>query len=299
MKVTRKTKEAMWGYLFALPWFIGLSIFFFYPFIGNFFYSFTEYNIIQSPKWTGIENYRILMHDPSFWKSLYNTIYYMVLSVPSVLIISLLIACLLNQKIKGVRSFRTIFYLPTIVPIIASCILWKWILNPEYGLINSLLFKLGINGPPWLASENWSKPSLILMSTWIIGEPVIIFLAALQGIPKVLYEVAAIDGANTIKKFSHVTIPLLTPVILFNLIMAIIRSFQYLTFTQAYTMTAGGPVESTLFYILYLYRNAFDLFKMGKASAMAVILFGITLIITLYLVKTSSRWVYYERESRK
>lgn len=297
MKTTIKTREARWGYLFALPWFIGLAVFFMYPFIANFFYSFTEYSIIESPQWVGIENYETLMHDSFFWKSLYNTVYYTCLLVPAILVISLLVACLLNQRIKGVRYYRTVFYLPTIVPLMASCILWMWILSPYDGLINSLLDRVGIDGPPWLASEKWSKPSLVLMGTWIIGQPTIIFLAGLQGIPRSHYEGAEIDGANTIQKLFHITIPLLTPVILFNLIMAVIGSFQI--FTQAYVMTGGGPVASTTFYVLYLYRNAFALFKMGKAAAMAVILFGIMFISTLCLVKTSAAWVYYERGARK
>lgn len=296
MKIRNRTREAGWGYLFALPWFVGLSIFIFYPFIANIFYSFTEYNIVESPEWVGIDNYRVLMHDSLFWKSLYNTIYYTAV-VPLQLIIALLLAFLLNQKVKGQRYFRTFFYLPVLVPLVASCVLWKWMLSPNYGLVNSLLYKIGINGPGWFANENWSKPSLILMGTWVVGGAMIIFLATLQDIPEVLYEAAEIDGAAAFKKFFHITLPLLTPAIFFNLVMGIIVSFQ--VFTQAYIITAGGPMYSTTFYVLYLYNNAFKFFRMGRASAMALILFIGIFIITLFIVKTSSKWVYYEAGGRK
>ena len=296
MKIRNRTREAAGGYLFALPWLVGLSIFVFYPFIANIFYSFTEYNIIESPVWVGIDNYRVLMHDSLFWKSLSNTIYYSAV-VPLQLIIALLLALLLNQKVKGQRYFRTFFYLPVLVPLVASSVLWKWMLSPNYGLVNSLLYKIGINGPGWFASESWSKPALILMGTWTVGGAMIIFLATLQDIPQVLYEAAEIDGATTFKKTFHITLPLLTPAIFFNLIMGIIGSFQ--VFTQAYVITGGGPMYSTTFYVLYLYNNAFKFFRMGRASAMALILFIVIFIITLFIVKTSSKWVYYEARGRK
>lgn len=296
MKIRNRTREAGWGYLFALPWFVGLSIFIFYPFIANIFYSFTEYNIIESPEWVGIDNYRVLMHDSLFWKSLYNTIYYTAV-VPLQLIIALFLALLLNQKVKGQRYFRTFFYLPVLVPLVASSLLWKWMLSPNYGLANSLLYKIGIDGPGWFASESWSKPALILMGTWTVGGAMIIFLATLQDIPEVLYEAAEIDGATTFKKTFHITLPLLTPAIFFNLIMGIIGSFQI--FTQAYIITGGGPMYSTTFYVIYLYNNAFKFFRMGRASAMALILFVVIFIITLFIVKTSSKWVYYEAGGRK
>ena len=296
MKIRNRTREAAGGYLFALPWLVGLSIFVFYPFIANIFYSFTEYNIIESPVWVGIDNYRVLMHDSLFWKSLSNTIYYSAV-VPLQLIIALLLALLLNQKVKGQRYFRTFFYLPVLVPLVASSVLWKWMLSPNYGLVNSLLYKVGINGPGWFASESWSKPALILMGTWTVGGAMIIFLATLQDIPEVLYEAAEIDGATTFKKTFHITLPLLTPAIFFNLIMGIIGSFQ--VFTQAYIITEGGPMYSTTFYVLYLYNNAFKFFRMGRASAMALILFIVIFIITLFIVKTSSKWVYYEARGRK
>lgn len=296
MKIRNRTREAAGGYLFALPWLVGLSIFVFYPFIANIFYSFTEYNIIESPVWVGIDNYRVLMDDSLFWKSLSNTIYYSAV-VPLQLIIALLLALLLNQKVKGQRYFRTFFYLPVLVPLVASSVLWKWMLSPNYGLVNSLLYKIGINGPGWFASESWSKPALILMGTWTVGGAMIIFLATLQDIPQVLYEAAEIDGATTFKKTFHITLPLLTPAIFFNLIMGIIGSFQ--VFTQAYVITGGGPMYSTTFYVLYLYNNAFKFFRMGRASAMALILFIVIFIITLFIVKTSSKWVYYEAGGRK
>ncbi len=296
MNLSAKKREALCGYLFALPWLIGLSIFILYPFIANIIYSFTEYSIIESPKWIGLENYKKLLGDPIFWKSMFNTAYYS-LVVPLQLIIALLLALLLNQAVKGQRTFRTLFYLPVLVPLVASSILWKWILNPNYGPVNALLSKIGITGPAWFASEVWAKPALILMGVWTAGGAMIIFLASLQDIPQVLYEAAQIDGANAFQNLFHITLPLLTPAILFNLITGIIGSFQ--VFAPAYIITKGGPNYSTTFYVYYLYDNAFKLFRMGYASAMAFILFIGVFIITLLVFKTSSRWVYYEAGGRR
>lgn len=287
------SSEAVKGYLFALPWFIGFFVFTLYPVMAAIYYSFCSYDIVSPPQWINIANYKTLINeDPLFWKSLFNTVFYTFFSVPLGILIALILAVLLNYKLRGMSWFRTIFYLPTIVPVVASCILWLWILNPQFGLLNVFLAKLGIAGPGWLADENWSKPSLILMSTWAVGGSMIIFLAGLQGIPRRLYEAAELDGANWWRKLISVTVPMLSPAIFFNMIMGIIGSFQ--VFTQVFIMTDGGPVDSTLFYVLYLYRNAFVYFKMGYASAMALILFIIILFFTLVIVLTSSKWVYEE-----
>jgi len=287
------SREAVKGYLFALPWFIGFFVFTLYPVMAAIYYSFCSYNIVSSPQWINIANYKTLINEDSlFWESLFNTVFYTFFSVPLGISIALILAVLLNHKLRGMSWFRTIFYLPTIVPVVASCILWLWILNPQFGLLNVFLAKLGITGPGWLADENWSKPSLILMSTWAVGGSMIIFLAGLQDIPRRLYEAAELDGANWWRKFISITVPMLTPTIFFNLVMGIIGSFQ--VFTQAFIMTDGGPVDSTLFYVLYLYRNAFVYFKMGYASAMALILFIIILFFTLVIIFTSSKWVYEE-----
>ncbi|MCR2823063.1 carbohydrate ABC transporter permease [Lederbergia panacisoli] len=282
------------GLIFISPWLIGFLAFTLTPFAMSLYYSFTDYDIIQSPKWVWFKNFKELMHDQLFWKSLYNTFYYTLFFCPLGVVVGVGIALLLNLKIKGMAIYRTIFYLPSIVPFVASSILWLWLLDPQFGVINAVLEYFGIMGPGWLVDPQWSKPALILMGLWGVGGPMIIYLAALQDIPNDLYESADIDGATWWHKILFITIPMLTPVILFNLIMGLIGSFQY--FTQAYIMTGGGPNDSTLFYALYLYNNAFSYFHMGYASAMAWILFAIIMLVTLLVFKSSARWVYYGGE---
>ncbi|MBS4201913.1 sugar ABC transporter permease [Bacillus sp. FJAT-49732] len=258
------------------------------------YYSFTDYDIIQSPVWVGLQNFQTLFHDKLFWKSLYNTFYYTLVYCPLSVIVGVSLALLLNLKVRGMAIYRTIFYLPSIVPFVASSILWLWLLDPQFGIINSIIAIFGIQGPGWLVDPQWSKPALIMMGLWGVGAPMIIYLAALQDIPNEMYESADIDGAVGWQKILFITVPMLTPVILFNLIMGLIGSFQY--FTQAYIMTKGGPNDSTLFYALYLYNNAFSYFHMGYASAMAWILFVIIMATTLLIFKSSARWVYYGGE---
>lgn len=236
-------------------------------------------------------NYRALLNDELFAISVYNTLYYTALYIPFSLLLGIGMALLLNAKVKGIALYRTIYYLPTLVPTVAASILWLQILDPSYGLINNILQMIGIKGPGWLADPRWSKPALVLMSFWGIGGTVIIYLAGLQDVPIELYEVAELDGASGWQKTRHITIPMITPVILYNLIIGVIGALQY--FTQAYVMTSGGPANSTLFYSLYLFRNAFQFFHMGYASAMAWILFVITMVCTLLILKSSARWVYY------
>jgi multiple sugar transport system permease protein len=279
------------GLLFISPWIVGFLAFTAYPFIASLFFSFTKYNIVSSPSLIGLSNYINLFHDPLFWKSIYNTFYYTVIEVPLSTVVAIAIALLLNLKIRGQAIYRTIFYLPSIVPAVASSVLWVWLFDPSFGVINDVLAQLGIKGPGWLFSTLWSKPTLILMGLWGIGGPIVIYLAGLQGIPNELYEAAAVDGASAWRRIRRITIPLLSPVILFNVILGVISSFQY--FTQAYVMTSGGPDNSTEFYSLYLYDQAFEYLHMGYASAMAWILFVIILVITLVLFKLSKRWVFY------
>ncbi|HOM80993.1 MAG TPA: sugar ABC transporter permease, partial [Armatimonadota bacterium] len=256
--------------------------------------SFCEYDVLHPVAWAGLDNYRALPRDPLFWKSLGNTLF-MVLGVPLGMAVSLGVAMLLNARVKGMAFYRTIYYLPAIVPAVASSILWIWVLNPQFGLVNVALQRLfGITGPQWLQSELWSKPSILLMGLWGAGAGMIIWLAGLKGIPETLYEAAEIDGAGGWAAFRHVTIPMLSPYIFFNLIMGVIGTFQI--FTQAYIMTGGGPVDSTLFYVYYLFNNAFRYFKMGYASALAWILFVIILALTLLQLRLGKRWVYYEGE---
>lgn len=282
------------GMLFVLPGLIGFACFFLYPVIISIYYSFCTYNIFSPPQWIGLDNFVDLFKDELFWISLYNTIFYTVFFIFPEIGIAITLALLLNLKIKGMAFYRSIFYLPVIVPLVASSILWMWILNPQYGILNAFLGKIGIEGPGWLADPKWSKPALILMGWWIVGESVIIYLACLQNISRQLYEAAEIDGANWWQNLTAITIPMITPAIFFQLVIGLIYSFQY--FTQAYIMTSGGPVHSTEFYSLYLFKNAFAYFKMGYASAMAWLLFVLILITTLVVFKSSIKWVYYEVE---
>jgi multiple sugar transport system permease protein len=297
--MTRMEKRTLgMGLLFASPWVLGFLVFTLYPLIMSIYYSFTSFNVVQPAVWVGLNNYReLFFEDPVFWKALYNTLYFTVFSVPLCLAAGLGIAMLLNQKLPGQSVFRTVFFLPSIVPIVASSVLWLWVLNPESGLVNSLLMQwFGIQGPGWLASPEWSKPSLILMSVWGIGGAMVIFLAGLADVPPSLYEVAELDGAGAWAKFRHVTLPMLTPTILFNLVMDLIFSFQY--FTQVYVMTGGkgSPVDSTMFYALYLYRNSFYYLRMGYASAMAWMLFVVILAATVGVLVSSRKWVFYHGE---
>lgn len=286
------------GLLFALPYLIGVAAFVVYPLVMSVYYSFCRYNIISSPVWIGLENYReLFFNDPVFLKAVYNTLYYTAFAVPLGLAFSIGLAMLLNLRTPGVAVFRTVFFLPSIVPMVASAMLWLWVLNPESGLVNGLLRQVaGIDGPGWLADEHWSKPSLVLMSLWGLGTAMVIFLAGLSDVPQALYEVARIDGAGPWRTFRHVTLPMLTPTILFNLVMGLIGAFQY--FTQVYVMTGGrgGPVDSTMFYALYLYRNSFYYLRMGYACAMAWMLFVLIFVCTVAVFASSRRWVYYHGE---
>ena len=286
------------GLLFAAPYLVGFAALFLYPLLASIYYSLCQYNVIKPPVWVGLDNFRELFaRDPLFWRSLYNTLYYTVFAVPLGLVVSIGLALLLNQKVRGMAAYRTVFFLPTIVPIVASAVLWLWVLNPESGLINGTLRQLfGVEGPGWIADEHWAKPSLILMSLWATGGAMVIFLAGLADVPPSLYEVAEIDGAGWWAKFWNVTLPMLTPTILFNLVMGLIGAFQY--FTQVYVMTGGkgGPVDSTMFYALYLYRNSFYYLRMGYASAMAWMLFVVILAATIGVLISSRRWVYYHGE---
>ncbi len=299
-KRRQQWRDDLQGYLFISPWLIGFILLAAGPIILSIFMSFTRWSLLSPPQWIGLENYsRLFTEDPLVYKSLWNTAYYVFFSVPLGVILSLALALLLNQNVRGQSLFRTLFFLPSVTNLVAVSILWMWIFNPEFGLLNRGLEWIGIQGPLWLQSETWSKPALILMSLWGIGGGMIINLAALQNIPGELYEAADLDGARPVRKFWHITLPMISPALFFNLIMNIIGSFQ--VFTQAFVMTAssgqgqeGGPNNSTLFFVLYLYKKAFQQFKMGYASALAWVLFVIILVFTLIQFYLSKRWVYYE-----
>jgi multiple sugar transport system permease protein len=287
-------REFYAGYLFASPWIVGFLIFGGGPLIFSLFMSFCQYDVLSQPKFVGFDNYTtMLFHDPLFYKSLWNTIY-IAIGVPLGMAVSLGIAMLLNFEVKGMAVYRTFFYLPAIMPAVAASILWIWIFNPHQGILNNLLAKVGVSGPEWLSAESWSKPAVILMGLWGAGSGMIVWLAGLKGIPAHLYEAAEIDGAGPWAKFRAITLPMLSPYILFNLIMGLIGAFQ--KFTEAFIMTRGGPVDSTLFYAYNLFNYAFKYMKMGYASAMAWVLFGIVLVLTVIQLRLSKRWVHYESE---
>jgi len=288
------------GLCFASPWLIGLAIFGIYPIAASLYYSLCRYNILKPAQFVGLENFKLLFEDRLFWKSLYNTFWLTGIGLPLQLVSALGAALLLNARVRGQSFFRTCFYLPSLVPAVATAIVWLWIFNPELGILNTALGWLGLPRPGWMTDPAWSKPALVLVGIWGMGGTMVIFLAGLQQVPASLYEAAVVDGANAWHRFRHVTIPVVSPVIFFNLIMGIIGSFQY--FTHVYVMTAGlaggargvgGPESSTLVYPLYLYQNAFLYFRMGYASAMAWILFLIIGALVWIVFKTSG-WVHYE-----
>lgn len=283
------------GLLFGLPWIIGLLLFYAYPIIMSLYYSFTEYSILQAPQWVGLKNYVTLFsRDEKLLKSIHNTLYFSMASLPLGIILGVGLALLLNTKVKGMSVYRTVYFLPVLVPDVALGVLWLWVFNANLGIINALLWKLfHIVGPGWLADPLWSKPSMILISLWGVGQAVVIYLAGLQDVPREMYDAAEVDGANAWQKIRRITIPMITPVILFNLIMGLIGSFQY--FTTPYVITAGDgrPALSLMFYAMYLYQNAFVLYKMGYASAMAWLLFLLVVAVAYLLFRSSARWVYY------
>ncbi|HNS50280.1 MAG TPA: sugar ABC transporter permease [Anaerolineae bacterium] len=289
--------ETVTFYLLIAPWLLGLLLLVLGPMLASLGISFTKWDLLSPARFIGLDNYeRLFTRDPLFWQSLKVTAVYTIFYVPIELAGALLLAMLMNQKIRGVSVFRTIYYLPSVLPAVAFIVVWIWVLHPDVGLINTLLSYIGVEGPRWLANPDWALPALLMMSLWGLGRGMVIYLASLQGIPKHLYEAAAIDGANGWQCFRKITLPLLTPTIFFNLVLSIISTFQ--TFTSAFVATNGGPLDSTLFYVLYLYRQAFQYFNMGYASALAWVLFVIILVLTLIIVRTSDRWVYYEGERR-
>lgn len=295
----KSRRNLTYGLIFSSPAILGFMIFIFGPMVVSLILSMTNYsptgNIL---KFVGVDNYVALFSgkDPFFYKSFGVTLYYIILSVPSIIIFSLLLAMLLNSEIKGRALFRTIFYLPSIVPIVASAMVWMWLFNPDMGLINSILKALGLPTSMWLFSENAVIPTIVLMSVWSSGGTMVIFLAGLQEIPRQYYEAMDIDGGNAVLKFFNITLPLLSPTIFFNTIIGIINGFQI--FSQAYILTEGGPNNASLFYAYYLWREAFRFSKMGYACAIAWVQFVVILILTIIVFRTSDLWVFYEGEGK-
>jgi multiple sugar transport system permease protein len=287
-------QQNLLGYLWISPWLLGFIIFTAGPMIASLVLSFTNYRIINVLKWTGTDNYvTAFTTDELFWPSLKITFEFMLVSVPIGLLGSLLLAMLLNQRVRGESLFRTFFYLPSLTPAAAAAILWVWLLHAEVGLVNYLLSLVGIPGPPWLGSTRWAMPAIILITLWTSmgGGRMIIFLAGLQGVPQEFYEAAEIDGAGRWRKFLNITLPMISPTIFFNLILGIIGALQ--VFNTAYITTKGGPGRATWFFALHIYTSAFEYFDMGYASTLAWCLFLILLVFTIIQIRLSDMWVYY------
>ncbi len=294
-------REVLAGLLFISPWIIGFLAFTFYPMAKALYYSFTNYNLLQPPTWVGLGNYTTAFTgDPLFWQSLGNTVIYALLTLIPGTAFSIGLALLLDAKVRGQSVFRVIYFMPTVLPLVATSIVWGWILDPQYGYLNGILHAIGVAHPPgWLADPNWTKPAFALMSIWGVGQAIVIYLAALQGVPSHLLEAAELDGAGPIRRFWHVTLPMISPAVLFNVVLGLIGTFQF--FTQPFVLEGGqtgapfgGPLQSALFYSPYLWQNAFQSFKMGYASALAWILFVVILLCTVVVLRLSRSRVYYE-----
>ena len=294
-----RRREAVAGLLFVMPWIVNLLVFILYPVAAVVYLSFTDYNLLEPPRWVGLQNYETMFTaDPTFWTGVSNSLTYALMAVPLTLVCSLLLALLLNLRATGIGFYRTTFYLPTLAPPVAGTIMFILLFSSDSGLVNTLLGTVGLGPVGWLTDPSWSKPALVILHLWGLGTAVLIFLAGLKDVPKTLLEAAVVDGAGPWHRFWSVTLPLLSPVILFNLVIGVIWSFQ--VFTQAYVIggTNGEPLESTLMYMVVIYRHAFRYFAMGYASALAVVLFLAVLAVTMVIFWTSGRWVYYEAASR-
>lgn len=281
------------GLLFASPWIVGLTVFWVWPILASLYYSFTEFNGIQNPQWVGVQNYVDLVKDDLFRISAFNTLYFAVVSIPLAIIFAFGLALLLNMKIQGRIVYRTIYFLPVLVPEVALALVWIQLFNPATGLVNVPFDWIGVRGPCWNACAAWAMPSIVLLALWIIGNQVVLYLAGLQDVPQELYDAAAVDGANVFQKFRAVTLPMMTPVIFFHLVTSVIGALQFFTIPFVMTGGTGQPANSLLFYSIYLYKNAFAYFKMGYASAMAWLMFLTILLITLTIFRSARHWVYY------
>jgi len=289
---TPSGRRTITGYLFISPFILGVLFWVLYPAGMAAWLTFQDWNLITPAKYVGLKNFQTMFNDKLFWQAFKVTSIFTFVSVPLGLILSFSLALLINMKVRGLALFRTIYYLPSIVPAVASAVLWAWILNTDFGLLNGVLHYFGIPKIAWLQEPKWTMPAFILMSLWGVGQAMIIFLAGLQGIDDVYYEAARIDGAGSWAQLVHVTIPMMSSVIFFNLILGVINSFQ--VFTAAFLITNGGPQNATLFFVLYLYRNGFQFLKMGYAAALSWVLFFIILIFTVIIFRTAGRRVYYQ-----
>ena len=293
----RKHKDTALGFLLVMPWLVGFGLLTAWPILSSLYYSMTRYGLLSQPRWIGFQNYvRLFTGDRLFWRSLAVTFYYTFTAVPLGLVFGLMLALLLNENVKLQGFFRTVFYLPAVLSGVAVAVMWTWVFNPRYGALNWLLSLVGVKGPAWLSSPQWALPAVVIMSLWGVGGGMLIYLGGLQGIPTDLYDASKVDGAGRLQRFANVTLPMLSPVLFYNLVQGIIGSFQ--VFTPAYVMTSGGPAYATHFYVFYLYQSAFSYQHgaggMGYSCALAWILFVIIMFFTLLILKSSPAWVYYE-----
>ena len=292
-RISPRTRNTINGLLFASPWIIGLLAFWIYPTFASAYYSFTKFNGVTSAEWIGLDNYLRLPQDDQFRAAVYNTFYFAAISIPLAIVTAFGLAMMLNAKITGQTIYRTIYFLPTLVPEVALALVWVLLFTPKTGLIEEPFRWLGVRGPCWLTCADWARETLILLALWIIGQQVILYLAGLQDVPRDLYDAAEVDGANFFHRFRNITIPIMTPVIFFHLVTSVIGALQFFAIPYIMTGGTGFPANTTLFYSINLYKNAFHYFEMGYASAMAWLLFVTTLLITLIIFRSARMWVYY------
>ena len=293
----RPRRESVEGFLLISPWLVGFVVFTAGPMVASFVLIFLNWEIVTPATWAGLDNILNMAKDQLFWLALYNTAFYTFIAVPLHVLAALILALMMSVQTRGIHYYRLVYYLPSIIPSAASAILWLWVFNPQFGVANEVLTRLNLPTPLWLTDPAWAKPAFIVMSLWSLGGAMIIFLAGLQGVPQELYEAARVDGTRWYHELRFITLPMISHVVFFNLILQLIGSFQ--VFTASFIMTNGGPQNATLFLVLYLYRNGFQFFEMGYASAMAWALFAIVLILTLIQFKVAGRWVFYEGASKQ
>jgi len=295
-RLSSRQMEALQGYAYIAPWFIGFLIFTAGPLIASLGLSFTDWGFVDEPEFVGLANYQKMATDPVFWIALRVTITYTLLSVPLVLLTALSVALLLTRDVRGARIFRTIYYLPSVIGGVPMALLWTWVFQPDYGILNRMLYLAGLPGVDWLGNPRVALMAVVVVSAWSFGLPMVVFIAGLQNIPPALYEAASLDGAGLLRRFRSVTLPLLSPTFFFLLVMQIIGSFQVFDVVYVISDGVGNPLRSTLMYLLYFFQNAFQRFQMGYASALVWVLFVIIMVLTLLVFKSSSLWVFYESE---
>jgi multiple sugar transport system permease protein len=298
-RLRKETRRFFTGLAFISPWVVGFLLLMAYPLGASLYYSFTKYSLFGAPVWTGMGNYAAMFSDKFFYLSLSNTLVFALMAIPSSIVLALSLALLLNDKVRGTSVYRTLIFIPSVVPAVTTAVIWFWILSPKWGLLNGALLMLGVEGPPWLSSPAWAKPSLLIMTLWMIGSDMVLYLAGLQDVPVECYEAAEMEGASARQKITRITIPLVSRVVFFHFVNALIWSFQYFSVPYIVSGQSSGAPDpamssSLLFYTIYLYQNGFRYLKMGYASAMAWLMFIVVLALTVLVLRSSRSWVYNE-----